>query len=243
MKTFFLFTLGLFIGSFLNVCIHRLPTDSFFSPIHSRCPKCKHRLFLLDLIPVFSFIFLRGKCRYCQKGISYYYPLVEISTAIAYSFIGIFCSNFYNCTSYIVFISTLIIIFFTDLKSYIIPDCLTIPCFFIWTALAAVQGSLIPSILGSAIGLIIFSTISIIGKIIYKKPVIGSGDIKLIIMIGAFLGSYRLLLMIYFSFMFAGITSIIIIIFKLKDRKDYIPLGPFLVIGSICSLLLTANRN
>ena len=266
MVNYFIFTLvfvwGLAIGSFINVLIYRLPEgeDIVIKPSH--CMTCGQRIKFYDLIPVFSYLFLRGKCRHCGEKISIQYPLIELLTAISlvgiyYKFGWIYTPGVYqtvppaqiiNLIAMMVLVGMFIAVFFIDLKHYIIPNEIII--FGIATGLifAILKGfnyynwnyhwiSLKDAGLGFLVGGLTFLLIVIIGEWLMKAEAMGMGDVKLMAVVGLFLGLKLTILAMFMAFIIGSIVSIFLLVTKIKGRKDQIPFGPFIVIGSIAAML------
>jgi len=235
------FIFGLIIGSFLNCVIYRLEEGKSFLKGRSFCPHCKHVLGLLDLIPVFSFIFLKGKCRYCDKKISRQYPLVELFTGILFFSI---CFKFgvWNLESfyYLLISSLLVIVFVYDLKHYIIPDGV------IYAAILAslvynLSYSLLMSdnfrfLLDSFLAAFLAAGFFLIIVLVSKGKWMGAGDIKLAFLMGLFLGWPNILIALFSAFFIGAVVGVGLIIFKKKGLKSEIPFGPFLVSGTMLSL-------
>jgi len=233
---FLVFFFGLCIGSFMNVCIFRLP-DPHRSIIHPRsmCPACNTPIPLYDNIPVLSYFLLKRKCRRCKASISFRYPLVELLAGLfalcAYFRFGIS----YAAIIYFSFIATLLVITFIDLDHQIIPDRITlpgIPAFFI-ASLFLPTIKLKDSLLGLLIG---GGTLLLIGwayQMITKKEGMGGGDIKLLAMIGVLLGWQGVLFTVFAASGIGTIAGILAMIQQRKDMKLAIPFGPFLSLGAI----------
>ncbi|MCX7846190.1 MAG: prepilin peptidase [Dictyoglomaceae bacterium] len=236
-----MFFLGASIGSFLNVLIYRLPRGEsvIFPPSH--CPKCNRRLGIWDLIPVISYIILRGKCRYCGESISIRYLLVEILLGMIFSILFFFFDFSFFTFKSLIFISFLMPIFFIDLEHMLIPDVISISGTLIGIILAFFEGKLVESLKGSIIVGIILLLIYVFALIFYKKEGMGQGDIKLGLLLGSFLGIKLGLLTLFLGFILGGIFSIILIIFKRKNLKEYLPFGPFLIISGILSYFWGEN--
>jgi leader peptidase (prepilin peptidase)/N-methyltransferase len=231
----FIFILGLCIGSFLNCFIYRLEEKKSLKG-RSFCPHCKHILSWQDLFPVFSFLFLGGKCKYCKKKISIQYPLVEIITGILFVLIfnpqNILLSIFYCIIS-----CFLIIIFIYDLKHYIIPDKV------LFSAIAIVLiYNLIPpydwhNILSIILGAAAASGFFLVIFLISKGEWMGFGDVKLAVLMGLLLGLENVLLALFLAFFFGAIIGVILMVFKKKGLKSEIPFGPFLITGTFIAML------
>lgn len=249
------FIFGSIVGSFLNVCIHRMPKGESVVWPRSHCPKCRKRIPGYDNIPFISFILLGGKCRFCKERISWRYPLVELLTALLMvALFNRFGLN-YNFFLYMVMLWGLIIATFVDIPHRIIPDEVSVGGIITGFIMVSVTGitlsplrfNLLPmkhSFLGIIIGGgIIYLTGVIFDRIYFKllkRPAIGGetesmggGDVKLLAMIGAFMG-WKMALLTFFLAPFLGIA---IGIGNLITKKDHtIPYGPFLSIAALLSL-------
>ena len=249
------FIFGSIVGSFLNVCIHSMPQGESVVWPRSHCPKCKKRIPGYDNIPFLSFILLKGRCRFCKEKISLRYPLVELITAILLVLLYSRWGLTYNFFFYMVLVWGLIIATFVDIKHRIIPDEVSIGGLIIGFILSTVRGisltplhfsfkPLVDSLLGILIGGGIIYLSGFLFDLVYfkllKKPPIqgetesmGWGDIKLLAMIGAFLGWERAVL----TFFIAPFLGVVAGIFILVTKKDHtIPYGPFLALAALLSM-------
>lgn len=226
---------GACIGSFLNVCILRIPrkVSIVFPP--SACPKCNYKLKWYDNIPVLSYISLLGKCRNCREKISVQYPVVEIISG----FFGYLCVLLFSISfqAFFVFIfaSALIVISFIDLEHKIIPDIISlpgIPIFFI-LALFLKEQPVIDLILGILTGGGFLYLIAFSYKLFTGKDGMGGGDVKLLAMIGGFIGYKGVFFTIFASSFIGTIIGVTIIALKGKDMKYAVPFGPFLSLGAL----------
>jgi len=245
------FLFGLAIGSFLNVCIWRLPLDKSIVYPPSHCPLCRKHIFWYDNIPVLSFILLKGRCRSCKEKISFRYPLIELLTA------SIFLLFFTHFSLPLFFIYTLlgsllIVATFTDFAHQIIPDQITLgglaaglflsiiypPLHGVVSTGAGVVKtsglSLVSSLVGMLVGGGSIYLLGVIGSVIFRKEAMGGGDVKLMGMLGAFLG-WKLVLLIFFIAPLFG--SVVGIILKLKHKTEIIPYGPYLSLAAIITLI------
>ncbi len=244
MNYILVFILGSIIGSFLNVCIYRLPRgESIISP-WSHCPECKTPLAWYDNIPFFSYIALKGRCRECGTPISLRYILVEALTASVFLILYREFGLGIRFLTYIALMSSLIVISFIDAKYQIIPDEITIAGIilgiffsFIFPTLQNVSTHLagfLNSIVGAFVGGGSIYLTGLIGNIVFKKESMGGGDVKLLTMVGAFLG-WKLALLTFFIAPVFG--SIIGIILKVKRKAEIIPYGPHLSLATFVALL------
>lgn len=242
-----LFVLGLVMGSFYNVVIFRVPEGKSIVKPRSACGSCGTVLKTWDLIPVFSFLFLKGKCRYCKAKISAQYPLVELLTGflfvVLYLKFGLTVELFFSAF----LMSVLLNVFFIDLKHQIIPNGLVLTgliggiAFFVlrfWYKDAILDGAAWYSpLLGMLVTSGFLFLVALLGKVIYKGDAMGMGDVKIFMPIGLFLGFKLGIIALFFSVLIGGLTGLFLILTKLKDRKSQIPFGPFIVAGSFLALL------
>lgn len=236
----FLFLLGLSVGSFLNVLIDRLPKGESVIKGRSYCDHCHHKLCWYDLVPFFSFVLLKRRCRYCKKQISWQYPLVELTTGILFLLtytlmIYITKANVFSPTFVylLVVISGLIAIFFTDLKYRIIPDQIVFALVVISFIYEIVYQSnfLLNYFLSGVSMFLIFLTL----VFITKGKGMGYGDVKFSFFMGIFLGFPKIMVAFYLSFLTGAVVSIILVIAGVKGMKSKIAFGPFLVIATFIS--------
>lgn len=249
------FIFGSIVGSFLNVCIHRMPLGESVVWPRSHCPHCKKKIPGYDNIPFISYLLLGGKCRFCKKRISPRYLIVELLTAVMFVVLLGRYSLSFDYLFYLLFLCLLIIATFVDIKHRIIPDEVSIGGLIVGFILSAIRGvslhnktySFYPaldSFLGIiAGGLIIYLTGYLFDLVYFKmlkKPPIqgetesmGGGDVKLLAMIGAFLGWKGALLTFFIAPFFGAAVGIV----NLLVKKDHtIPYGPFLALGALLSL-------
>jgi len=239
--------LGLCIGSFLNCVIYRLEEEKSLNG-RSFCPNCKHNLTWKDLFPVFSYLFLGGKCRYCAKKISWQYPAVEFATGIIFLLIFNFQFSIFNEFSIIQFLnlaflfyiaSALIIIFVYDLKHYLIPDKVLLPAIIITFIFCIfeefnsnfkfqISNYLLAAIIASGFFLLIF--------LVSRGRWMGFGDVKLAVLMGLALGVPNIFVALFLAFFFGAIIGVILMVFQKKGLKSEIPFGPFLIAGTFLAL-------
>jgi leader peptidase (prepilin peptidase)/N-methyltransferase len=231
-----IFIFGICIGSFMNVCIYRLPASkSIINPARSICQNCGKTIRSYDNIPVLSYLWLKGKCRHCNSPIAFRYLLVELtggffSLCIYFKF-GITIEAFV----YYALISSLLVITFIDIDHQIIPDVITLPgipiFFFASFTLAAITYK--DSLLGILAGGGSLLLIAVTYNLLTKKEGMGGGDIKLLAMIGAALGWKGVLFTIFIGSAIGTLIGIILMLRTRKGLKLAIPFGPFLSIGAI----------
>ncbi|MBM3254124.1 MAG: prepilin peptidase [Candidatus Omnitrophica bacterium] len=239
MQSTIIFIFGLVIGSFLNVCIHRIPLGETVITKRSYCPHCKNTIRWYDNIPLISYILLLGRCRYCKGKISPRYIIVEVLSAIMLFFLFRFFDFSIKFFVYGILVSTLIVISFIDIKHRIIPDGLSIGGiavgFFLSVIFPSIQGanshidSLLNSFLGILVGGLIIYLLGLLGNFLFKKESMGGGDVKLLAMIGAFIGWRLVLLTFFIAPIFGSI--------KLKKGVELIPYAPYLSLGAVMSIL------
>jgi|SRR6056297_323348 len=239
-KSILFFLFGLVFGSFFNVLIYRLPENkSIFKP-PSHCTECGKSLKWYMNIPVFSYIFLKGKCHYCNARISFIYPLVELLTG------GIFLSGylFHGLSLYtidfIIFLSTLLVISIIDFKHFIIPWSILIPAF-LWRIFFNIYTNrIVENFIAFIVGFGFIYFLMVFGEKIFKKEAMGGGDVYYTAFIGFFIGLKLLVLMFLiasFTGMIFGIVNMIISKLRKKEISMVIPFGPFLSIGAIVSYI------
>ncbi len=230
--------IGIAIGSFLNVCIDRLPAGQSLLGPPSHCPACQRRLAPKDLIPIFSYLWLRGHCRYCRAPIPKRILWVELGTGLMFALLwwlygltpelGIM--SFYFCL--------LIIILVIDMEQGIIPNKVVYPAAAIALVIALFTSNpgIIQVLLGGGLGLVIMLLIAII-----SRGGIGWGDVKMAGLVGLLTGFPLVLVSLLLSIVGGGITALVLLIFKIKKRKQTIPFGPFLSLGTMVTLLWGAS--
>jgi leader peptidase (prepilin peptidase)/N-methyltransferase len=230
--------LGLAWGSFLNVCIFRIPLKrSIISP-PSGCPHCHERIRFYDNIPVLSFILLRGKCRYCRNRISWHYPVVEALTALLSLFLFIKYNMSYQYIIFLLFLSALVVITFIDLYHRIIPDVISLPGIIAGFIVAFILShiSWYDSIIGALAGGGSLFLIAVIYERLTGKEGMGFGDVKLLAMIGAWMGWRALPFIVLISSLSGAVVGVIFLSVSGKGLRFKIPFGPFLSFGTITYL-------
>ena len=240
---FISFIIGLFFGSFFGVLIDRLPKGKDVVTDRSICDFCKKEIKWYDLIPVVSFILLKGKCRFCKKSLSYSYPLLELLTGFlfAFSYMVFFNLGLIAFIYNLIILSVFFITFFMDLKYGIIADKIIFPAsvlVILYSAFFA-KNIFINNLLSGIFTFLFFFGISYIFYLVTKKDGMGGGDIKLSFLLGLYLGFPRILVALYIAFLTGAFISIILILWRKKRfQKDSLPFGPFLIISSVISLFL-----
>lgn len=234
-----IFLLGTIIGSFLNVCIYRIPKDQSIIHPPSHCPYCSTPLKWYNLIPIVSFILQRGRCGYCKEEISLQYPTVEIINGVLYIMLY---SNFGLSIEFIfysIIFSILIVISFVDLYYQIIPNGLNTSILVSGIIYKILQFTLYNKsldLINSLLGLFVSSGLFLL-IILISKGGMGGGDVKLIGVLGFILGLKKVVLTIFLSFFLGAIISIFLLLFKIKGRRDPIPFGPFICLAFIITVV------
>jgi len=228
------FFTGAAIGSFLNVCIYRIPVGKSVVYPPSHCPACRHYLRFIDLIPVISYLFLKGKCRYCGCQIAWQYPVVELVTGLLFvlSLIkyGITLSALRSMVLFSVIVPATVI----DLRYKIIPDKLNLAGFILSIPLIFESKEVFfSSVTGFFEGGGLLFVIALV-----SRGGMGGGDIKLAAVLGLLLGWKHLLVALFLSFVAGSVASLTMLVFKLARLKEPIPFGPYLAIGSVAAALV-----
>ena len=230
--------LGAMVGSFLNVCIIRLPKEESIIVPGSHCPHCKTHIKFYDNIPLISYLLLGAKCRYCHEPISIQYPLIEGIAAVSSLLLFIKFGPSLSYLFYFSFIAALITITVIDLFHQIIPDVISLPGIGIGllASLVIPHQTFYNSLIGTLCGGGSLFLVATLYQWWFKREGMGGGDVKLLAMIGAFLGWKSVILTILLSSLIGSITGIMIMVLKGKDFKYAIPFGPFLSVGAVISL-------
>lgn len=227
-----LFIAGAAIGSFLNVCIYRLPRHESIIAPGSHCPVCDMPVAWYDNIPLVSYLLLRGKCRRCGAGIAIRYPLVELLTAVLFVLAGWHFGATADLLPALLLIPALIVIFFIDLEYYIIPNVVVLPVAVIGLgAMIALEPDRWLSLL--AAGLISGALFFLVALIMPRG--MGMGDVKMAVMLGFFLGR-SVIVALFVGFLLGAIVGLVLIAAGRKGRHSRIPFGPFLAIGGVVAL-------
>ena len=231
----FMGILGAVVGSFLNVCIYRIPRSQSIVTPKSHCPVCGSPIAFYDNIPLISYFFLRGRCRSCRSRISPRYPLVEGLNAAFYTLLFHRFGWTLSTLVFALFVSLLLVISFVDLDFRIIPDCFTLSGIIFGLAFSFIVEEVTPlqSILGILVGGGFLYLVAFTYEKIAKKEGMGGGDIKLMAMIGAFSGWQAIPFVILISSFAGALIGVIIMIVMKKGIKFSIPFGPFLSFSSV----------
>jgi len=232
---------GLALGSFSNVCIYRIPQRKSILFPNSFCPKCGKKIRFYDNIPILSYLILRGRCRDCKTKIPLQYPLVEFLTAALLTLAYLRFGLSWDFAARGILIIVMILTFFIDLKHRIIPDTLTLPGVVLGFLMSFVVSSpsVWNSLLGIAVGGGMFYLAAILGELLFKKESMGGGDIKLAMMLGAFLGWQNIVLILLISsFLGSLIGGAALLLSKDVKQTRIIPFGPFLALGAVIAMFL-----
>ncbi len=229
---------GAAIGSFLNVCIHRLPHHESVIWPSSRCPACGGRIAPYDNIPLLSFLWLRGRCRACRAPISLRYPLVEAANGLGYAWIVWWFGLSWPALAYAALFSALLVITFIDADHQIIPDRITLPGIPLGILCAAtvLPVGLVNSIVGVVVGGGLLWIMAWLSPYLFGKEGMGGGDIKLLAMIGAFLGWEPALMTVLVGATVGATVGLALIALNRISRDQYIPFGPFLALGAVVAM-------
>ena len=235
--TIVMFVYGTIFGSFYNVVGDRLPNGESIMKPGSHCPKCKHMLKPLELIPILSYLFQGGKCKNCKCHIPIIHPIFELCCGIlfviTYKIYGFNIDFFIAIT----FISALLIIIVSDINYYIIPDEILIIAFAVMSILLIISKGFtvfLSSLFNGAIAFIIMLLIKLMGDYLFKKESMGGGDIKLLFLFGFSLGWEMALLTIFLGSLIGLPVSLIILY---VNKTNIIPFGPFLSMGAMVIML------
>lgn len=226
--------LGVVIGSFLNVCIDRLPAGESIVKTPSHCPHCQARIQAYDLIPVLSYIILRGRCRDCSERIPVRVLIVEVLTGLVFVLISIRFGLGWETLAVVLFCALLIVIAFIDLEHKKVLNTLIIPgiALALINAVLFYLGDFWTYLIGGLVGFGVLFLIALIAP-----GSMGMGDAKLILFLGLITGFPEIILLLFLAFVLGGLTAGILLLVKRIDRKDTIAFGPFLALGGFIVLL------
>jgi leader peptidase (prepilin peptidase) / N-methyltransferase len=231
--------LGLCVGSFVNVCIYRLPRGGSLIRPRSRCPGCEYQLRWYDNIPLISYLLLWGRCRSCRSRISLRYPIVEIVTAVVwfahYAVFDLTALMFVRA----LFASALIVLFAIDLEHQILPNAITLPGIVAGLILSVV---LPPGVFDAVLGVLIGGGVLwLIGEAYYRysgQEGMGGGDVKMLAMVGAFLGWKQVLVTLVVSSVTGSLLGLLLILSRRGSLKQALPFGTFIAIGALLASLV-----
>lgn len=230
--------IGLCIGSFLNVCIHRLPKGESVIRPASRCTACGLSIRWYDNIPVLSFLLLGGRCRGCGGRISWRYPAVEALTGVLFLLIMLRFGLGVRSIFLLIFICGLVVVTFIDLDHEIIPHAVTLPGIPLGLIASFITRDPSPrdAAAGALVGAGLVYLVAVYAEVAFQRESMGGGDINLLAMIGAFLGWRQVLLSFFLAVGAGACLSLLLIASGVLSRKDRIPFGPFLALGAVVAL-------
>lgn len=224
------------VGSFLNVCIYRLPREASLWGPRSHCPDCERLIAWYDNIPILSFLWLKGRCRHCHGSISWQYPVVEACTALA----GWAVYRQFDLTlegaAFGIFTFAMIVLTAIDLEHQILPNVITYPLTVTGLLLSFVWDHVTPwpSLIGACVGAGSLYLIAVLGQLIWHQEAMGLGDVKLGAAMGAWLGTKHVLISYFIAFSLGALVGGLLVMLGLKKwRGGVIPFGPFLAIGAV----------
>ncbi len=228
--------LGAVVGSFLNVCIIRLPASQSVVRPRSRCPGCERPIAWYDNVPVLSWILLGGKCRHCRAPISWQYPTVELAVAGIWAAMAATTADPLLALRGALFFTVLLGIALTDYREYIIPDEFSLGGLVLGLLLSLTGGleGLWEAVFGAAVGFGLLWLVGFVGTLALKEEAMGGGDIKMMAMVGAFVGWKGVLLTVFLG---ALIGTVVFLPLSLIGRKKLVPFGIFLALGAAATYL------
>ena len=230
---------GLMIGSFLNVCISRLPAGQSIVSPPSRCPKCGKPIAWHDNIPVLSFVMLGGKCRNCGTPIGIKYPAVEITTSLCFFAQGVFFGDDLPLLgARLLFTALLIVLFGTDLETMRLPNVITYPGIVVGLMLSvALPPGLVASVIGAALGAAIPWTIRWVWYRMKGVEAMGLGDVKMLAMIGAFLGWQQVWVVLFLASLAGAVVGLAVLRLGGRSLASRLPFGTFLAVAAFLASL------
>lgn len=239
MTTVVLFTVGVAVGSFLNVVIYRMPRGRSIVRPPSACPSCAARIRPWDNVPVLSYILLRGRCRACGERIPFRYPAVEILSGLIPVVLYLVFGSGKQFFVYWPLAYALLVITFIDLDLKIIPDKITLPGIAVGLVVAPLLKltTLPESLLGAVVGGGALYVIGILGAVAFKKESMGGGDVKLAAMLGAFLGWKAVVILLFAAFLMGAVAGIAVMARKGRDWDHIVPFGPFIAAGAFLTMV------
>lgn len=237
------FVIGLLVGSFLNVCIWRLPREESVVRGRSRCPACGRTIPWYDNIPLLSFAWLGRRCRFCRAPISWRYPVVELLTGVVFAAVAARWGMTGPGLVYAAWLAALIVVSVIDAREQIIPDIITVPgtglavlasaC---WPSLHGTSSpvaALVSSLHGALLGAGAIALMGMVGEFVFRKEAMGQGDVKLMALLGAILGGPRVLLAFFLAPILGSIVGLPL---RILRKQELIPYGPFLSVAAVIAL-------
>jgi len=235
----FVFILGMILGSFLTVCVHRIPKGQSIVAPRSRCPKCGVQIRWNDNVPLISFLWLRGKCRDCHTSILPRYPIIELANGLGYLLMVWRFGFTWSTVVYAGLFSVFLVVTWIDWDHKIIPDVITLPGIVIGFLCASLllPTGWVNSLVGILVGGGVLLAIAWVSPYLFGKEGIGGGDIKFLAMVGAFLGWQQALLTLMVGSVVGAFIGIGLLAAKVLQKGQYIPFGPYLALGALIAVL------
>lgn len=224
---------GLMMGSFFNVCVHRIPLHQSVVTPGSHCPKCQHSIAWYDNIPVLSWLLLKAKCRHCASPISWRYPFLEAAVGVSWALIASHYGLSLLLAQALIFVSLLWVLSLIDLETGLLPDVLTYPGMIIGLMFAAWLSYLPDAVIGCVAGYGIFWIVNFLFKLITGQEGMGHGDFKLMAMLGAFMGWQALPFIVFASSIIGALVGGIWMLASRQERRVEIPFGPYLALAGV----------
>jgi leader peptidase (prepilin peptidase)/N-methyltransferase len=236
----FAIVLGLLVGSFANVCIHRLPLEESIVHPRSRCPRCRTMIGALDNLPILSYLLLLGRCRVCRAPIGARYPLIEAANGALYGGVAVMFGPTIQAAVLMAFVTALLVLAFIDLDYQILPNVITLPGIAAGLAYSLLEGPPSPlvSAMAAAGGYLSFMLVARTWEVLRGIEALGQGDWKLAAMLGAFLGGHQLMATVFLATLAGSIVGIAAIAFQGRGMQHRLPLGTFLCVAAIVVLFV-----
>lgn len=228
----FVFIIGTIFGSFLNVCIYRIPRGISIITPPSSCPVCKTRIKWYDNIPILSYIFLKGKCRNCKSNIPIKYPIVELFGGLIALCVFLKFGFALQSVFWAIFGYCLLTLSFIDLELFIIPDVINVLLLIFGVLFAIYNGAIIESLIGGVFGFVLFYALAVIFSKLLKQEALGFGDVKLLGAVGVWTSWVGVLYTVFVASLTGSIVGILLVFLFGKNFKAKIPFGPFLALSA-----------
>jgi leader peptidase (prepilin peptidase) / N-methyltransferase len=227
--------LGLIVGSFANVCIHRLPRGESLGLPPSRCPSCGERIRPWDNVPVLSYLVLRGRCRRCRKPISARYPIVEALNGAAYAGLAVLRGPTAHTFAMMAFVTALLVLSLIDLEWQVLPNVITLPGIAVGLGVSVLPGppTALAAVAGAAGGYLSLMLVAFVWKRLRHVEGLGQGDWKMTAMLGAFLGWQGMLLTVFLASLAGTFVGVALMLFAGRTGQHRLPLGTFLGLAGI----------
>ena len=239
------FVYGLLVGSFLNVCIYRIPAGLSVVKPRSRCGSCGTSLSAIELVPVISWVLQKGRCRTCQSKVALRYPLIELLNAFVWLMVfGVYGLAF-DTLIMLVFSSYLLVVAFVDIDHMLIHNKTVVfgtalgavPLVYAGLGRYALYQNVTSGFLGACLPFLIMFFLALLSSIFAKGGAMGMGDVKIFVPIGLFLGLKLTLLALWLSFLLGGVFGLFWVAILKKDKKAMVPFGPFICLGAYFAML------